>query len=140
MFSVAALHGACQQEEGQKKDSSKIKEEAEKRKDAVGKKEKPKDPNQPTISSFFGGKAARETPVDPVPKTCDAWDRTWGEGTEGLEIRQKRKHEDVVEEIDEDVVELSSLDGVRCEHKESVGGIAPQKACHVENRQNAIRR
>ena len=29
---------------------------------------------------------------DPVPKTCDGWDRTGGEGPEGLKIKQKRKH------------------------------------------------
>ncbi len=29
---------------------------------------------------------------DPVPKTCDGWDKTWGEATEGLEIKQKRNH------------------------------------------------
>jgi hypothetical protein len=34
-----------------------------------------------------------KTPVsEEVPSTCDGWDRTWGEGTEGLEIKQKRKH------------------------------------------------
>lgn len=44
--------------------------------------------------------SSSKTPVsEEVPNTCDGWDRTWGEGTEGLEIKQKRKHYSPVQTI-----------------------------------------
>jgi hypothetical protein len=44
------------------------------------------------VAYKFAYKFASTASEDTVPKTCDGWDKTWGEGTEGLEIKQKRNH------------------------------------------------
>ena len=60
-------------------------------------KTKAPDPNQRSISAFFGtGRAAEETnkKEDSLPATCEEWDKTWEEGIEGLDIKKKPKNED----------------------------------------------
>ena len=96
---------AGEQEPEKKRDEGRKdgKGSAEKEK-AKPKRARPADPNQPGIAAFFGGgagKAVLETVKnDPVPGTCDEWDKTWGQGTEGLEIKRKRKHEHQHEHLD----------------------------------------
>jgi hypothetical protein len=48
--------------------------------------------NESCLRSRTINPSLKTTVSEEVPNTCDGWDSTWGEGTEGLEIRQKRKH------------------------------------------------
>ena len=63
-------------------------------------KNKAPDANQRSITSFLSagaGKAAKEAPQDPVPATCDDWDKAWEAGIEGLQIKRRQKDDVMVE-------------------------------------------